>query len=613
MNVLQSFKWWNRMSEGPQSRRRTPGGSFTPRSIRPQIDVLEDRTVPATLNVNVAGTGGAFTSIQAAIDASTDGDTIQVAPGAYHENVIVNKSVALLGAEAGILSFNQSGGQSLVDGGYAGSGFQVVVSGVIIDGFTVANSGSATGGAGISIDSSVSNISILDNILTGNEVGLFLNGTDVLVQGNTIVNNNLPGPSGGSGIYSDGGSANVTITDNRFLNNANGAITFGLLPLAIRSNPADPLRNVNLLVEHNSFYDINLGTFTDITNGAISENFVQATDQFSSIGITGGVIGLTITGNDLSGGTRGVRIVGPAGMFDPVPNQNIVISVANQFLNHSVAAIEVEAGSTLGTVNATRNWWSASTGPTIASNPSGAGEALIAPDANVDFGAWSVTPHSITPKLGAFVGLSADQVFVQHLYLDALGRQGSVAELNGWVQTLQSSSQAAVALAIETSFEARDKLVKSWYVNYLGREAGNGEELSWVNLLQTTLIKPEERTLSLFLSSDEFYARAQTLVTTGTPDENYVQALYMVVLGRSGSAPEISSWVGNLSSLGRAGVAFSIIDSVEARTKTFENYYNVLLERAADTAGLNDWVSSGLGDLAVRVSIEGSAEFFGLD
>ena len=41
------------------------------------------------LNVNLLGTGGAFTSIMAAVAAATNGDTIVLAAGTYTENVTI--------------------------------------------------------------------------------------------------------------------------------------------------------------------------------------------------------------------------------------------------------------------------------------------------------------------------------------------------------------------------------------------------------------------------------------------------------------------------------------------------------------------------------------------
>src|SRR5262249_25985951 len=118
----------------------------------------------------------------------------------------------------------------------------------------------------------------------------------------------------------------------------------------------------------------------------------------------------------------------------------------------------------------------------------------------------------------AFTGLTAQERFVQGLYLDVLGRPGARDELDYWVGVLDApgGSQAAVANGIESSFEARDSLVRSWYLTFLGRQAVGGEELSWVNqLLQG---RPEEAVLGDFLASPEFFNRAQGLVSTGSAD-----------------------------------------------------------------------------------------------
>src|SRR5689334_4599894 len=52
-----------------------------------RAEALEDRWVPATLFVDDTPRPGAFTSIQAAVNAAHKGDTIRVFPGTYTEQV----------------------------------------------------------------------------------------------------------------------------------------------------------------------------------------------------------------------------------------------------------------------------------------------------------------------------------------------------------------------------------------------------------------------------------------------------------------------------------------------------------------------------------------------
>ena len=103
---------------------------------------------------------------------------------------------------------------------------------------------------------------------------------------------------------------------------------------------------------------------------------------------------------------------------------------------------------------------------------------------------------------------------------------------------------------------------------------------------------------------------AQTLVASGTADERFVQALYMLLLNRSGAASEVSGWVNNLPAQGRPGVAMAILSSSEFRTYQFEGYYNALLHRPDDMTGLGGWVSSGLDIATVRIDFESGDEFF---
>src|SRR5262249_12335542 len=144
------------------------------------------------------------------------------------------------------------------------------------------------------------------------------------------------------------------------------------------------------------------------------------------------------------------------------------------------------------------------------------------------------------------IALTAQQRFVRALYQADLGRTGVQAEWDAWLAVLNGpGGQQAVVSDIENSFESSDRLVKNWYQSYLGRQTQKGEELGWVNLLQTT--HNQELVQSGILSSTEFFNLAQGMGFGGTPDQNFVQALYRALLGRSGSQAESANWVGALA------------------------------------------------------------------
>ncbi|HVX10867.1 MAG TPA: DUF4214 domain-containing protein [Pirellulales bacterium] len=230
-------------------------------------------------------------------------------------------------------------------------------------------------------------------------------------------------------------------------------------------------------------------------------------------------------------------------------------------------------------------------------------------DLNNAAGVNAIAGPETADRSTALTGLTAAEGFVQTLYLDDLGRVGSKAELDSWLPAFNSGGSAAVASGIHASEEARDHLVRSWYLTYLGRAANGSEEQIWVNLLAT---ESEEQVLSALLgdSGHGFYDRAQTLVSSGTPDERYVEALYLMLLDRTPSLAEMQYWINVLPQIGLQGIAFAFLHSSEFRTDQFESYYNALLNRPSDTAGLNYLVTSGLNVAQVRVDVGASQEFF---
>ena len=109
----------------------------------------------------------------------------------------------------------------------------------------------------------------------------------------------------------------------------------------------------------------------------------------------------------------------------------------------------------------------------------------------------------------------------------------------------------------------------------------------------------------------EFFARAQTLIGSGTADERYVQALYRLLLNRTGEASAVAGWVQRVAQVGRQEVALGFLKSGEFRTDDFEGYYNALLHRpSADPSSLSGWASSNLDVSSVRIDFEAGPEYF---
>jgi parallel beta-helix repeat protein len=118
----------------------------------------------ATQCVNPGGNAGCKASINAAIAAAGNNDTVNVARGVYAEDVIVNKPIALIGegAENTVIDATGLANGINVDGhGNAGLG------NVVISGFTVSNANFQ----GILV-TNASDVVILDNHVTGNDRSL---------------------------------------------------------------------------------------------------------------------------------------------------------------------------------------------------------------------------------------------------------------------------------------------------------------------------------------------------------------------------------------------------------------------------------------------------------
>ena len=164
---------------------------------------------------NDGSAGSPFATIQAGIDAASDGDTVLVAAGTYIENINFNgKNIVVQGEDRET---------TIIDGGQNGSvvTFENVESG-LLDGFTIQN-GRDYGGGGILINSSASlkNLIIKDNRSSGKGAGIRIDGGNSTIDASIIRENTSGG--GGGGIALLGGSVVVknSLIINKILSKEN--------------------------------------------------------------------------------------------------------------------------------------------------------------------------------------------------------------------------------------------------------------------------------------------------------------------------------------------------------------------------------------------------------
>lgn len=182
---------------------------------------------------------GNFSTIQEAIDISNENDTIYVFNGTYYENIIINKSISLIGE-------NMNG--VVISGSNNLYGILIRSSWINISGFTIENSK-----VGLYImNSKFSFNNISGNIFSNNWEGIrFVNSSDNILSNNFIWNQS----SFGIVCYE---SNNNLVKDNQIQENAKG-VFFG------------KWSNGNIIV-NNNISKSDIGIFLDFSNFNLVNN-----------------------------------------------------------------------------------------------------------------------------------------------------------------------------------------------------------------------------------------------------------------------------------------------------------------------------------------------------
>lgn len=276
-----------------------------------------------------------------------------------------------------------------LNGGNPSEGFDVEAPGVTIQGFTVQPDPTLVTHDGVGIFTSrfAAGYDIRHNVVQSNSIGIYVNSdgsAPTYVRENCARNNNLAGAAGGNGIYSDQGLSNATITNNYLTGDESNSIvvdTFLTTPHDIQITHNESVDDgsiatfassgppaYNLTVEHNdvigsagsgivtfnvttssfSYNDVENGTFNGIslhetTNSTVSSN------KANGFKLDGVRLGDSSNGNLVA--TNRAENNAVAGLQATEQSSGNTIRTNHMKGNHPDCSDQTVGGGTAGTAN----------------------------------------------------------------------------------------------------------------------------------------------------------------------------------------------------------------------------------------------------------------------
>ncbi len=376
-------------------------------------------------SITVSNTGATqYATLQDAIDAAAPGATITVGPGLVCVDptraiIIAVQGLSLIGANVGIDGAAPRGPESIIEFGCTGTdcpnpsvacganGIIISADSVTIDGFTIQNNLcgpaiTALGGVGVP----VSGTTITNNIVQGNDFGIYINSASpspllTTVSNNLVQNNNAFTPFWPA-IYSDQGLNNAVIANNTITGNGLFGNAIALIGPNGGGSPGTTVSDITINgnIVNSSGGDQSGFNFVDASNLNIFDNVL---DGIVGPGVTFGsaVVGVTFSNNCVTSSTgEGILVFISPDTLAPIPNAQLNLSSGNSILCNGttdptgppLVALRVDEGAIVpgDTVNFTGNYL----GPNLGMPPD---NVIVDPSGVVDSSGTLATPARVCP------------------------------------------------------------------------------------------------------------------------------------------------------------------------------------------------------------------------